>query len=142
MTDTGTAATVTSTMPAAVLLPKRLSNAQVTLRYSRADPYAVHVRWRAADGRGASWMFGRDLLVDAFISPAGDGDIRLEPRSFSGMRTDVLRIAGRLAQGSALLQVDATLLAQFLHRTLRACPAGDGSRHVGIDSLLERLRLR
>lgn len=47
-----------------------------TLRYSSAEPFAVHIDFPAhvsADGEGVTWMFGRALLEEGLGTPAGRG---------------------------------------------------------------------
>ncbi|MEU6356779.1 SsgA family sporulation/cell division regulator [Streptomyces sp. NPDC047072] len=86
-----------------------------TLRYSAAEPFAVHVDFPAhvsADGEGVSWMFGRALLEEGLDAPAGMGDVRIEPYGWA--RTVV---EFRSPLGLAVVRFGTASLRRFLQRT-------------------------
>ena len=51
-----------------------------TLVYAVDNPYAVTAVFRTADG-DVTWVFGRDLLDDGLIEPAGEGEHYLAHRA-------------------------------------------------------------
>ena len=71
--------------------------------------YAVTRRDRTADG-DVTWVFGRDLLDDGLIEPAGEGDVTVWP---AVEKLAAPSSAALASPGSALLQLDAGALRVF-----------------------------
>ncbi|NEB04896.1 SsgA family sporulation/cell division regulator [Streptomyces sp. SID13726] len=86
-----------------------------TLRYTSADPFAVHIDFPAhvsADGEGVTWMFGRTLLEEGLVAPAGDGDVHIRPY---GWARTVIEFHSPL--GLAVIRFGTTPLRRFLLRS-------------------------
>lgn len=94
-----------------------------TLRYSSADPLAVHIDFPSevclADG-DATWIFARSLLDAGLRGPAGDGDVHMWP---CGDDRTVLELHS--PYGLAVLQFDTSALRRFLLRTYAVVAAGE-----------------
>ena len=119
-----------------VMADDRTLRVPSVFEYSTASPYAVTAVFRTADG-DVTWVFGRDLLDDGLLEPAGEGDVTVWP----AMLDDhvVVCIALASPSGSALLQVDASALRLFLDRSYAVVPLGDESEHIDIDAELAAL---
>ncbi|HET7902244.1 MAG TPA: SsgA family sporulation/cell division regulator [Candidatus Nanopelagicales bacterium] len=107
-----------------------------TLVYSEDNPYAVTAVFRTADG-DVTWVFGRDLLDDGLIEPAGEGDVTVWPAVAAGRAVVCLALAS--PAGSALLQLDAGRLRAFLDDSYDAVPMGTEGDHLDIDAALAEL---
>ncbi|MET7692353.1 SsgA family sporulation/cell division regulator [Streptomyces sp. NPDC005483] len=86
-----------------------------TLRYSSAEPFAVHIDFPAhvsADGMGVTWMFGRALLEEGLETPAGEGDVRIRPYGWAGT---VIEFHSPL--GIAVIRFGTATLRRFLLRS-------------------------
>ena len=108
-----------------------------TLRYSSADPLAVHVDFppeASLDGTDVSWAFSRALLEEGLGRPAGVGDVRLWP--CGGSRT-VLELHS--PSGVALLQFGTPVLRRFLLRTHAVVAAGQEDVAAAVDRGLSAL---
>jgi len=109
-----------------------------TVRYSRDDPYAVHVAFHTGGSGNAvvEWTFARQLLIDGLLGPTGTGDVRCWP---SRERHGVLQLALSSPSGSALFEVPKDALVDFLTRTYAAVPLGSEGEHVDLDAELALL---
>jgi hypothetical protein len=92
---------------------------KVDLTYNSRDPYAVQASFRTGNGTAVDWVFARDLLHDGLITPAGTGDVRVQP-----MPGEASRVQLELSSpsGHAVFTTCAQTLGDFLHRTFEAVP--------------------
>ncbi|MFN8147488.1 MAG: SsgA family sporulation/cell division regulator [Candidatus Nanopelagicales bacterium] len=107
-----------------------------TLVYAVDNPYAVTAVFRTADG-DVTWVFGRDLLDDGLIEPAGEGDVTVWPTVVAGRPVVCLALAS--PAGSALLQLDAGALRVFLDESYELVEMGHEGEHLDIDAALAEL---
>ncbi|GAA3523622.1 SsgA family sporulation/cell division regulator [Amycolatopsis ultiminotia] len=117
----------------AVPLPVRAD-----LEYDAADPYAVSVGYYAGAGV-VQWLFGRDLLADGLLAPAGEGDVQVRPAADDDSRVVVELNA---PDGSAVLEAEASELADFLDRTYDEVPVGEEALWFDFDHELTKLASR
>jgi hypothetical protein len=108
-----------------------------TLRYSAADPLAVHIDFPsevclAADD--VTWTFARTLLEAGLRGPAGYGDVHLWP---CGHARTVVELHS--PHGLALLQFDTRDLRRFLLRTYAVVAAGEEDLQDVVDRGLSAL---
>ncbi|WSR67655.1 SsgA family sporulation/cell division regulator [Streptomyces sp. NBC_01180] len=117
----------------------RMETVPTTLRYDRADPFAVTVGFppqATLAGVAVSWAFARDLLVAGLRAPSGMGDVRIRPFGFD--RT-VLEFHSR--EGVAMVHIHTTDLRHFLKRTETLVPSGREHRYLDVDQdVVELLR--
>ncbi|MGW0998836.1 SsgA family sporulation/cell division regulator [Streptomyces sp. NPDC002520] len=107
------------------------------LRYAATDPYAVCLSLGAPSAPSVDWVFARSLLSDGCRRPTGTGNVVVFPRH--GCHPDSLRILLRTRHGAAVLEVDAAVVAVFLHRTDALVPPGTEHHHIDLDDIVERL---
>jgi len=107
------------------------------LEYGSADPYAVTAVLHAGPGP-VRWTFGRDLLADGLIAPAGEGDVAIAP----GADPSLVVIVLNSPDGAAVLEAPAQDLAAFLDSTYQAVPAGEESGWFDFDDELAKLAVR
>ena len=79
----------------------------------------------------------RDLVIEGLTTPTGIGDIRMAPRRIDGY--DVVELEIRSDGGSAVLEVDRDLLAQFVDSTLEIVDLGEEHDHLDLDGAIARL---
>ncbi|MEV8308527.1 SsgA family sporulation/cell division regulator [Streptomyces flavidovirens] len=117
----------------------RTETVSATLRYNRADPFAVRMAFPPAatlEGVEVSWAFARELLETGMESRAGLGDVQVRPYGYG--RT-VLEF--HAAEGTAMVHIRTADLRRFLKRTHALVPAGGEHLHLDVDhDLAELLR--
>ncbi|WP_431041389.1 SsgA family sporulation/cell division regulator [Streptomyces sp. P1-3] len=108
-----------------------------TLRYTRTDPFAVHVGFPPAaslDGSEVQWTFGRELLAAGLRGPAGNGDVHVWP---CDEERTILEF--HAPEGIALVQFHTADLRRFLERTYDVVPEGDEGGYMHLDDDLATL---
>ncbi|MFI5529626.1 SsgA family sporulation/cell division regulator [Kitasatospora sp. NPDC051853] len=107
------------------------------LRYSAADPYAVHLDFHLGQGMPVRWTFARELLATGLHGWAGTGDVSVFPGTDQDVRSTCLSLDGDT--GTVLLLAPTPAVTTFLAHTDRLVPPGTELRHVDLDTLLTRL---
>ncbi|MFI0479727.1 SsgA family sporulation/cell division regulator [Actinomadura sp. 9N215] len=105
------------------------------LDYAADDPYAIRMAFYVGDDEPVEWIFARELLTVGIVRKVGDGDVQVWP----GSDDATLNIALSSPFGDALFEVPLSPLADFLHRTYQAVPAGEETEFIDIDAELENL---
>ncbi|MGW0561381.1 SsgA family sporulation/cell division regulator [Streptomyces sp. NPDC003016] len=117
----------------------RMETVPATLRYDRADPFAVRMGFpppATLEGVEVSWVFARELLATGTDTRAGLGDVQVRPYGYG--RT-VLEF--HAAEGTAMVHIRTADLRRFLRRTHALVPVGDEHLHLDVDhDLAELLR--
>lgn len=93
-----------------------------TLRYTSADPLAVHLDFPAhvtLDGEEVTWTFARALLEEGLGTAAGIGIVHIRP---SGQFRTVVEFHS--PQGVAMIRFDTLVLRRFLLRTYTVVEPG------------------
>ncbi|MDC2954660.1 SsgA family sporulation/cell division regulator [Streptomyces gilvifuscus] len=111
--------------------------APATLRYTSADPLAVHLDFPpdvSLDGTAVTWTFARALLDEGLRGPVGGGDVHLWP---CGRARTVIELHS--PYGMALLQFDTAALQRFLVRTYAVVAAGQEDLAEALDRGLSAL---
>ncbi|WP_433337897.1 SsgA family sporulation/cell division regulator [Spirillospora sp. CA-294931] len=107
------------------------------LEYAADDPYAIRMAFYVGDDEPVEWIFARELLTVGIVRRVGDGDVEVWP---AGPEDDgTLNIGLSSPFGNALFEVPLSPLADFLHRTYQAVPAGQETEFIDIDAELENL---
>ncbi|MFC6066260.1 MULTISPECIES: SsgA family sporulation/cell division regulator [Streptomyces] len=107
------------------------------LRYKSTDPFAVQAIFPAAaslDGAEVRWTFGRDLLAEGLLGPAGDGDVHAWP---CGPRHTMLEF--HAADGMAMVRFASADLRRFLASAYLVVPRGAEPRFLDVDADLAAL---
>ncbi|MBT2212442.1 MULTISPECIES: SsgA family sporulation/cell division regulator [Actinomadura] len=107
------------------------------LEYAADDPYAIRMAFYVGDDEPVEWIFARELLTVGIVRRVGDGDVEVWPGAPDDDTT--LNIALSSPFGNALFEVPLSPLADFLHRTYQAVPAGRETEFIDIDAELENL---
>ncbi|MEV0368942.1 SsgA family sporulation/cell division regulator [Streptomyces sp. NPDC050636] len=108
-----------------------------SLRYDRADPFAVRVVFPPAaslDGAEVAWTFGRDLLEEGLRGPSGTGDVHIWP---CGPEAAVVEF--HTADGMAMVQFETRDLRDFLTRSYGVVAQGCEGLHLDVDADLAAL---
>ncbi|MEJ2866467.1 SsgA family sporulation/cell division regulator [Actinomycetospora sp. OC33-EN08] len=112
--------------------------AQVELRYTRAEPYAVLLAFQTVRSREVVWRFSRALLAQGLIEAAGEGDVRLRP--LDTPVTDV-EIELRCPGGRAVFHAAREALRDYLARTQELIAFGSEHEWLDLDHAVAMLRL-
>ncbi|MGW2519445.1 SsgA family sporulation/cell division regulator [Streptomyces sp. NPDC001617] len=103
----------------------------VTLRYTCADPLAVHFvfpAWISLDGEEVTWTFARSLLEEGLGTPAGLGTVHIRPagpsQTFVEFRTPV---------GVAVVLFETSALRRFLLRSYEITEPGGEPLEPALD---------
>ncbi|GHH24325.1 SsgA family sporulation/cell division regulator [Streptomyces lanatus] len=93
-----------------------------TLRYSAAEPFAVHIDFPAHvsdDAQGVTWTFARSLLEEGLDAAAGIGDVRMVP---CGRSRTVIEF--HAPHGMAVVRFGTASLRRFLQRSYAVVEPG------------------
>ncbi|MEU6255308.1 SsgA family sporulation/cell division regulator [Streptomyces sp. NPDC047043] len=104
----------------------------VTLRYSSADPLAVHFvfpAWISLDGEEVTWTFARALLEEGLDTPAGLGTVHIRPADATHTLVEF-----RTPEGVAAVVFNSLALERFLFRSYTVTQPGAES----VEPALER----
>jgi len=118
--------------PSGVTLP-----VEAELHYDVRDPYAAVVVFHTVRGP-VRWTFGRELLVDGMLEPAGDGDVHVWP-CLDEAGHAVIAIELISTQGCALLQARLGDVIRFVDRITAAVPQGTECEHLDVDAAIAAL---
>lgn len=105
--------------------------------YTASDPFAVSLAVWNRNDRWVEWLVARDLVVEAIIGPAGEGDVRMRPRIVQGY--DIVEIEIISDDGRAVLEVDRNLLRQFLEATFEVVVPGEEADCMDLDAEIARI---
>ena len=112
----------------------------VRLYYKNTDPYAVQFSFDVTPDDVVRWTFARELLDQGLTAPAGIGDVKITPIGPHQNRR--LRIELESPDGYARLEGPAAPIKEWLAETYTAVAAGQESKAVDIDSLLDKFLTR
>ncbi|GAA3789767.1 SsgA family sporulation/cell division regulator [Streptomyces phyllanthi] len=108
-----------------------------TLRFTSADPLAVHVDFPAdasADDQGVTWTFARVLLEEGIGAPAGIGDVHIWP---CGPATTVMEFYA--PPGMVMIRFGTAALHEFLVRSYAVVEPGTENLEPALDDLTSLL---
>ncbi|MFJ9352601.1 SsgA family sporulation/cell division regulator [Streptomyces sp. NPDC101237] len=105
--------------------------------YHCADPYAVRLSIGATSSGPVDWVFALSLLKVGLGRPVGEGNVLVSPRRSS--HGPVVRVVVRSRLGSAVLDMMAGPVAEFLDRAEELVPPGTEGHHVDIDRIASLL---
>ncbi|HEX6522661.1 MAG TPA: SsgA family sporulation/cell division regulator [Streptosporangiaceae bacterium] len=120
--------------------PQTITPLTGSLHYSRHDPYAVRIAFRAGLEEPVEWTFARDLLAAGTRARHGIGDVRVWPSP--GPAGGVLTIELTSPHGQARFETPASGVTGFLARAYQIVPDGQESSHVNLDAELDDLLRR
>ncbi|GHG22890.1 SsgA family sporulation/cell division regulator [Streptomyces filamentosus] len=109
----------------------------VRLYYKDTDPYAVQFSFDVSPDEVVQWTFARELLAQGLTSPAGLGDVKITPVGSPQDRTISIKL--ETPDGNACLEGAAAPIEAWLAETYEAVAAGQESKAVDIDTLLDEL---
>ena len=105
--------------------------------YNPADPFAVSILF-SDEPTPVRWTFARELLVEGFYEPTGDGDVHVWPcLNTEGAAVVILELSS--PSGEVLVQVGSRALSAFIHQMVAMVPSGAESQHVDLDAEIAQL---
>lgn len=109
----------------------------VRLYYKDTDPYAVQFSFDVTPDEVVRWTFARELLAQGITAPAGLGDVKITP--VGPLQDRSISIELETPDGYARLEGMAAPIKEWLAKTYAAVAAGQESKAVDIDRLLDEL---
>ncbi|MEU8913811.1 MULTISPECIES: SsgA family sporulation/cell division regulator [Streptomyces] len=128
--DQAVQARLIATAPRSQVIP-------ASLRYDRADPFAVRLVFPPAaslDGAEVTWTFGRELLEEGLHGAAGAGDVQIWPYD-----DDAVVVEFHAVGGMAVVQFETQELRAFLTQSYELVAKGDEARHLDVEADLAAL---
>ena len=107
---------------------------ETELSYDPADPLAVSATFLTVAGR-VRWTFGRDLLIQGLVEPAGDGDVHVWP-CVDNDGNSVVIIELCSPDGEALVQGRTGDITDFVERMTRSVAPGAEGSLVDVDGAI------
>jgi hypothetical protein len=105
--------------------------------YDPADPFAVSVLF-ADEPTPVRWTFARDLLIEGFYEPTGDGDVHVWPcLNTEGAAVVILELSS--PSGEVLVQISSRSMSMFIHQMVAMVPQGTEGDIVDVDAELAKL---
>jgi hypothetical protein len=105
--------------------------ARTRLQYDPTDPYAIIMTVHVRGQDEVRWLFSRELLDDGLRQASGDGDISIAP--CPNAPSDLLHVTLRDDVNSAVLELRAAPIVQFIRMTYGLVPSGDEGRFLTIE---------
>ena len=108
-----------------------------SFEFSTTDPYAVSILFQG-EPTPVRWTFARDLLIEGFYEPTGDGDVHVWPcLSAEGNAVVILELNS--PSGEVLIQVSSRAVSTFVQKMLAMVPQGSEGDLVDFDTELIEL---
>jgi hypothetical protein len=108
-----------------------------SFEFDPSDPFAVSVLFKA-EPVPVRWTFARDLLIEGFYEPTGDGDVHVWPcLSAEGNAVVILELNS--PSGEVLVQVSSRAVSTFVRQMLTAVPQGAEAELLDFDTELTQL---
>ncbi|MGH7743333.1 MAG: SsgA family sporulation/cell division regulator [Candidatus Dormibacteria bacterium] len=106
----------------------------VDLTYDVSDPYAFTFEFHPNTRRTVKWIWGRDMLREGLVRPAGVGDIQLRPHRSN---TDVTVLRVESPDGRAVFHFNRDDLVDWVDEIFELVP--EGTEKIDWDSELDLL---
>jgi hypothetical protein len=110
---------------------------EAEFEYNPADPYAVSILF-TDEPAPVRWTFARELLIEGFFEPTGDGDVHVWPcLNSEGAAVVILELSS--PSGEVLVQIGSRDLSSFIHQMVAMVPQGSEESQVDLDAEIEQL---
>ncbi|MFL6173141.1 MAG: SsgA family sporulation/cell division regulator [Marmoricola sp.] len=108
-----------------------------SFEFTTTDPYAVSILFQG-EPTPVRWTFARDLLIEGFYEPTGDGDVHVWPcLSAEGNAVVILELNS--PSGEVLVQVSSRAVSTFIRQMLALVPQGAEAGLLDFDTELTQL---
>jgi hypothetical protein len=105
--------------------------------YNPADPFAVSILF-TDEPAPVRWTFARELLIEGFFEPTGDGDVHVWPcLNSEGSAVVILELSS--PSGEVLVQISSRELANFIHQMVATVPQGTEESLIDLDAEIGQL---
>jgi hypothetical protein len=105
--------------------------------YTPADPFAVSILF-SDEPAPVRWTFARELLIEGFFEPTGDGDVHVWPcLNTEGAAVVILELSS--PSGEVLVQIASRELAAFIHQMVAMVPPGSEESMIDLDAEIGQL---
>jgi hypothetical protein len=103
------------------------------LEYHAEEPYEVRLVFHTDRRDPVTWVFARDLLIEGLRRPCGSGDVRIRPAVDGDRPLLSVLLVGE--HDSALIELPAAEVGDFVLRTLRLVPKGEEVQRLDVETL-------
>ncbi|RNL79155.1 SsgA family sporulation/cell division regulator [Nocardioides marmorisolisilvae] len=108
-----------------------------SFEFTTSDPYAVSILFQG-EPTPVRWTFARDLLIEGFYEPTGDGDVHVWPcLSAEGNAVVILELNS--PSGEVLIQASSRAVSTFIRQMLDLVPQGAEADLLDFDTELTQL---
>ena len=105
--------------------------------YNPGDPFAVSILF-SDEPAPVRWTFARELLIEGFYEPTGDGDVHVWPcLNTEGNAVVILELSS--PSGEVLVQVGSRALSAFIRKMVETVPLGSEASAVDLDAEIAQL---
>ncbi len=105
--------------------------------YNPADPFAVSILF-TDEPAPVRWTFARELLIEGFYEPTGDGDVHVWPcLNSEGSAVVILELSS--PSGEVLVQISSRELSNFIHQMVAMVPPGSEDSMIDLDAEIGQL---
>jgi hypothetical protein len=105
--------------------------------YNPSDPFAVSILF-SDEPAPVRWTFARELLIEGFYEPTGDGDVHVWPcLNTEGNAVVILELSS--PSGEVLVQVGSRVLSSFIRKMVEMVPQGSEASVVDLDAEIAQL---
>ncbi|MET8772592.1 SsgA family sporulation/cell division regulator [Streptomyces sp. NPDC004658] len=108
--------------------------------YDTGDPLAVTVIFDAEGEYPVRWVFARELLADGLTARSGQGEVEIWPTCRMGRRSLWIQVGDARTGHTALFEVPAGPLSEWLSRSHALVPRGREMADVDWNALTELIQ--
>ncbi|MFG3206655.1 SsgA family sporulation/cell division regulator [Streptomyces sp. NPDC048192] len=105
--------------------------------YHCADPLAVTLIFHPAGEYPVRWVFARELLTEGLTARSGRGEVEIWPVHREGRRSLWVRVGDTRTGHTALFEIPAQPVVQWLGRSYALVPRGREMANVDWDELTQ-----
>lgn len=108
--------------------------------FDSGDPLAVTVIFDAEGEYPVRWVFARDLLTEGLTDRTGQGDVRMWPARCEGRRFLWIQVGNAATGHTAMFEVPAEPVAQWLSVSFGLVPRGREMADVDWNELTQLIQ--
>lgn len=108
--------------------------------YDSADPLAVRLIFGAEGEYPVRWVFARELVADGLTARSGQEEVEIWPTHREGRRSLWIQVGNARTGHTALFEVPASPVAEWLSRSYTLVPRGREMTDVDWNALADLIQ--